>query len=52
MAKSKFDTSFDFGANAAPRKPAGGSKKAKGKKPRSAAQRYAAEMYGTARRRR
>jgi hypothetical protein len=47
MAKSKFDTSFDFGANA---KKSTGSKK-KGGKRKSAAQQATAALYLKPRRR-
>ncbi len=52
MAKSKFDTSFDFGANVAPRKAAPGGKKKGGRRKLTAAQKYTAAMYMTPRRRR
>jgi hypothetical protein len=51
MAKKKADDplSFDFGANVAPKKP---RSRSAGKKPRSAAQRAAAQYYATRNRRR
>jgi hypothetical protein len=53
MAKSKFDTSFDFGANVPAKKATSGSKKGKGgKRKLTAAQKYTAAMYMTPRRRR
>lgn len=53
MAKSKFDTSFDFGANVAGRKTAPGTKKGKGgKRKLTAAQKYTAALYMQPRRRR
>jgi len=49
MAKSKFDTSFDFGANVASKKKSRGGKK---KRKLSAAQRATAALYmGKSRRR-
>jgi hypothetical protein len=52
MARSKFDTSFDFGANVGPEKAASGSKKGKGgKRKLSPAQKYTAAMYLKTRRR-
>jgi hypothetical protein len=51
MAKSKFDTSFDFGANAAPRKAPSASKKKGGKRKLTAAQKYTAALYVQPRRR-
>ena len=47
MAKSKFDTSFAFGANAAPRqaKAASGGKRKGGKRKLSAAQKATAVYY-------
>jgi hypothetical protein len=53
MAKSRFDTNFDFGANVAARKAASGSKKSKGgKRKLSPAQQYTAASYMQPRRRR
>jgi hypothetical protein len=43
MAKSKFDTSFNFGANIKPKKAAGGGRR--GKRKLSAAQKYTAQFY-------
>jgi len=55
MAKSRFDTSFDFGANVAGKKARSGGKKSKGGKKKrtlSAAQRATAVLYmGKSRRR-
>src|SRR4051812_17890091 len=52
MAKSRFDTSFDFGANVAARKATSGTKKSKGgKRKLTAAQKYTAALYMTSRRR-
>ena len=52
MAKSRFDTSFDFGANVAGRKATPGGKKGKGRKRTlTAAQKYAAALYLKPRRR-
>jgi hypothetical protein len=52
MAKSKFDTSFDFGANVAAKKATSGSKKSKGgKRKLSAAQKATAALYVKPRRR-
>jgi hypothetical protein len=48
MAKSKFDTSFDFGANA---KKSTGSTKKSGKRKQSAAQQATAALYMKPRRR-
>jgi hypothetical protein len=50
MAKSKFDTSFDFGANAASRKASGG-RKTGGKRKLTAAQKETAALYMKPRRR-
>jgi hypothetical protein len=52
MAKSRFDTSFDFGANVAGRKATPGARKGKGgKRKLTAAQKYATAMYLKPRRR-
>jgi hypothetical protein len=52
MAKSKFDTSFAFGANVPGRKATAGGKKGKGgKRKLSAAQKYTAALYMKPRRR-
>jgi hypothetical protein len=52
MAKSRFDTSFDFGANVAGRKAtSGGTKKRRGRRKLSPAQQYTAAMYMKPRRR-
>jgi hypothetical protein len=51
MPKFRFDTSFDFGANTAPRKAPSASKKKGGKRKRSAAQKYTAALYVQPRRR-
>jgi hypothetical protein len=50
MARSKFDTSFNFGANVAPKKTTSGGKKG-GKRKLTAAQKYTAAMYLKTRRR-
>jgi hypothetical protein len=54
VAKSKFDTSFDFGANVVRKKKtaSGGTKKRKGRRKLSEAQKYTAAMYMKPRRRR
>jgi len=52
MAKSKFDTSFDFGANVAPKKVTPGGKNKGGRRKLTAAQKYTAALYMTPRRRR
>jgi hypothetical protein len=52
MAKSKFDTSFDFGANVAAKKAASGGQKGKGgKRKLSKAQQATAALYMKPRRR-
>jgi hypothetical protein len=51
MAKND-PLSFDFGYNVAPKRPKASAAKKGGKKPRSAAQRYAAAMYAGKSRRR
>jgi hypothetical protein len=52
MAKSKFDTSFDFGANVAGKKTMSGGKKRGGRRKLTAAQKYTAALYMQPRRRR
>jgi hypothetical protein len=52
MAKNKFDTSFDFGANVAPKKATAGGTKKGGRRKLTAAQKYTAALYMTPRRRR
>ena len=52
MAKSKFDTSFDFGFNVVPKKATSLGKKQGGRRKRSAAQKYTAALYMQPRRRR
>ena len=52
MAKSRFDTSFDFGANVKPKKtPSTGKKGRRGKRQLTAAQRATAMYYIKPRRR-
>jgi hypothetical protein len=52
MAKSRFDTSFDFGANVAARKATSSGKKKGGKRKLTPAQKYTAALYMQPRRRR
>jgi hypothetical protein len=53
MAKSRFDTSFDFGFNVPAKKATAGGKKGKGgKRKLTAAQKYTAALYMQPRRRR
>ena len=51
MAKSKFDTSFDFGFNVAGKQATPLGKKTGGRRKRSAAQKYTAALYMKPRRR-
>ena len=52
MAKSRFDTSFDFGANVAGKKATSGGTKGKGgRRKLTAAQKYTAALYMKPRRR-
>jgi hypothetical protein len=51
MAKSKFDTSFNFGYNVKPKKPKAGGKKKGRKRKLSAAQKATAVLYMKPRRR-
>jgi hypothetical protein len=51
MAKTRFDTSFDFGANVAGKKGKSGSSTKGGKRKLSAAQKATAAMYLKPRRR-
>jgi hypothetical protein len=52
MAKSRFDTSFDFGANVAGRRATPGARKGKGgKRKLTPAQQYTAALYMKPRRR-
>jgi hypothetical protein len=45
MATSKFDLSFDFGYNVAPKKAKAGGAKKGGKRKLSEAQKYTARLY-------
>jgi hypothetical protein len=52
MAKSRFDTSFDFGANVAGKKATPGARKGRrGRRNLTAAQKYTAALYMKPRRR-
>ncbi len=51
MAKSKFDTSFDFGANVAAKKPRTAGQKKGGKRKLTSAQKATAALYMKPRRR-
>jgi hypothetical protein len=51
MAKSKFDTSFNFGANVAPKKATRGGRKKGGRRKLTATQKATAALYTKGRRR-